>query len=132
MEKCNVGKQEQKRDSLSRSFLTVGNDDYREVAIHCLLESKSLVVIPELSRTRYQGSVLVFMCKVTLINKQRYETLANVALLIESRSHFSLLLKIIRKNSQFLLKLLIKGPLKGLRNDMYQCKVRETLVHKQN
>ncbi|CDT29204.1 hypothetical protein VCR6J2_350074 [Vibrio coralliirubri] len=26
MAKCNVGKQEQKQDSLSRSFLTVGND----------------------------------------------------------------------------------------------------------
>ncbi|KPM00689.1 hypothetical protein AN167_06540 [Vibrio splendidus] len=115
MKKCNVGKQEQKRDSLSRSFLTVGNDDYREVAIHCLLESKSLVVIPESSRTRYQGSALVFMCKATLINELGYETLANVALLIEARSHFYLLLKIIRKNSQLLLKLLIKGPLKGLR-----------------
>ncbi|CDT26634.1 hypothetical protein VCR26J2_190076 [Vibrio coralliirubri] len=26
LKKCNVGKQEQKRDSLSRSFLNVGND----------------------------------------------------------------------------------------------------------
>ncbi|CDT21434.1 hypothetical protein VCR4J2_270108 [Vibrio coralliirubri] len=58
---------------------------------------------------------MVFMCKATLINERGYETLANDDLLIEARSHFSLLLKRIRKKSHFLLKLLIKGPLKGLR-----------------
>ncbi|WP_210448062.1 hypothetical protein, partial [Vibrio crassostreae] len=57
LEKCSAGKQKQKRDSLSRFFLTVGNDDYRVVLIfYCLPESKSLVVISESSRARYQRS----------------------------------------------------------------------------
>ncbi|CAK2836578.1 hypothetical protein VCRA2133E348_280062 [Vibrio crassostreae] len=56
LEKCSAGKQKQKRDSRLRSFLTVGNDDYSVVLSFCLPESKSLVVISESSRTRYQES----------------------------------------------------------------------------
>ncbi|CDU08645.1 Sulfurtransferase TusD homolog (fragment) [Vibrio coralliirubri] len=40
LERCNVGKQEQKRDSLSRSFLTVGNDG---VGLGWVVETLSLI-----------------------------------------------------------------------------------------
>ena len=56
LEKCNVGKREQKRDSLSLSFLTVGNDGNWEMMISSLTPSKQSFVIPEQSRTRYQES----------------------------------------------------------------------------
>ncbi|PMM66334.1 hypothetical protein BCT49_12165 [Vibrio lentus] len=83
--------------------------------IPSLTTSKQSFVIPESSRTRYQGSLLAFIFNTMLINLSKQGTLANVALLIEARSHFSLLLKRIRKKAHFLLKLLLKGPLKGLR-----------------
>ncbi|CDT82431.1 hypothetical protein VCR3J2_250102 [Vibrio coralliirubri] len=67
--KCNVGRQEQKRDSLSRSFLTVGNDGVRAmmtlllcnisvvvVVSNGLVRTKTFIVIPEPSGTRHQES----------------------------------------------------------------------------